>query len=92
MHAAQSSVEGLVDLRHLPADRRLLLDDIDLVARLGDVERGLDSGDTAADHKRALGYGAFARGERRIEVNLCYCGTTEDDRLFGRTLLILVYP
>ena len=50
--------ERLVDLGHLAADGRLLLDDVDLEAGLRDVERGLDAGDAAADDQRALGDGA----------------------------------
>ena len=53
--------EGLVQLGHLAADGGLLFDDVDLEARVGDVQRRLDAGDAAADDQRALGDGAFAR-------------------------------
>ena len=40
--------EGLVELRHVPADRRFALDQIHRITRVGDLERGLDAGDAAA--------------------------------------------
>ena len=64
----------------------LLLDDIDLEARIRDVERGLDARDTAADDERALGNGALARGKRRVQMHLCDCCSAENDSLFGSRL------
>ena len=46
--------KGLVELRHMPANRGLLFDEIDLIAGLGEVERGLHAGNaTAHDHDGA---------------------------------------
>ena len=44
--------EGLVELGHVPADRRLALDQVDRVAGVGQFQRGLQAGDAAADHER----------------------------------------
>ena len=44
--------EGLVEHRHVAADGGLALDEVDLLARIGDLERGLDAGDAAADDER----------------------------------------
>ena len=84
MHAAQSRVgKRLVDLSHLTADGRLLLDDVDLKARISDIERGLNTCNTAADNERALCYGTLARDERRVQVNLCDSCSAEDYSLLG---------
>ena len=74
--------ERLVDLRHLAADGRLLLDDIDLKAGVRDIERGLNARDAAADDKRALCNGAFAGRKRRVELYLCDGCSAENDSLF----------
>ncbi len=42
--------KGLVEAGHHPADGRALFNQIDLVAQGGEVESGLNAGDTAADH------------------------------------------
>ena len=44
--------EGLVELGHVAADRRLALDEVDREAGVGDLERGGDAGDPAADDQR----------------------------------------
>ncbi len=75
--------EGLVKLCHFAADGRLGFNDIDREARVGNVQRGLDAGNTAADNQGALGNGAFARGERRVKVDLCNRRFAENDSLFG---------
>ena len=54
--------EGLVDLGHFAADGWLLLDNVDLEACLGDIERRLDARDAAADDQRALCHRAAACG------------------------------
>ena len=55
MHAAQSSVgKVLSNTGHVPADRRLLFDQIYGAARIGDIERGLNSGDAGA-HNQSRG-------------------------------------
>ncbi len=46
--------EGLVELGHDPTDGGLLLDDGHLEAGVGQVERGLDAGDSAADDQDVL--------------------------------------
>jgi len=53
-HGAVVGGEGLVELGHLAANGRLRLDQVDLEAPLGEIERGLHPGDAAADdHYRA---------------------------------------
>ena len=54
--------EGLVDLGHLAADGWLLLDNVDLEACLGDIERRLDARDAAADDQCPLCHRAAACG------------------------------
>ncbi len=54
--------EGLVELRHVAAEGRRLLDQIDLVPPLGQVEGTLDAGDASAQHEgSAGGLGGCAR-------------------------------
>ncbi len=48
-HRAVVGGEGLVQLGHLAADGRRLLDQIDPIARSGEIERGLDAADAATD-------------------------------------------
>ena len=43
--------EGLVELRHVPADGGLALDEVNLLAGVGQGQRGVDAGDAAADHE-----------------------------------------
>ncbi len=52
--------EGLVELQHVAADGGLLLDQVDLVAAVGDVERGLHAGDAATHHHHVGVHGHFA--------------------------------
>ena len=84
--------EGLVDLGHFAANGRLFLDDIDLKARVRNVQRGLNTGDAAADDKCALGNGAGACRERRVELHLGDGGPSENDGLFRRFLAVFVNP
>ena len=49
-HRAVVGGEGLVELRHDPADRRLFFDQIDVIAGIGKIESRLHPGDTASDH------------------------------------------
>ena len=49
-HGAVVGGEGLVQLGHHAADGRLALHQVDLITAIGQVQRGLDAGDTAADH------------------------------------------
>ena len=84
--------EGLVQLGHLAADGGLLLHDVHVEARVGDVQRGLDAGDTAADDQRPLGHGAFAGGQGGVQVDLGHGGLAEDDGLFGADGHVLMDP
>ena len=84
--------ERLVDLGHLAADGRLLFDDIDLKASLGNVQRRLDARDAAANDERALGDRAAARGQRRVQMYLGDGGAAQNDGLFRARFLVLVDP
>ena len=56
-HGAVAGGEGLVELGHAAADGRRRLDQIDLEAGLGQVQRRLDAGDAGAGHHdRADGF------------------------------------
>ena len=48
-HRAVIGRERLIELRHVAADRRFLLDEVDLEALIGQIERGLHPRDAAAD-------------------------------------------
>ena len=84
--------EGLVDLGHLAADGRLLFDDIDLEAGLGNIQSRLDARDAAADDERALCDRAGTCGQRCIQMHLGNGGAAQDDRLFRARFLVLVDP
>jgi hypothetical protein len=58
--------EGLVELGHVPADGRFALDQVDMEARVGDLERRLDAGDAAAHHQRIRVDGDFDLLERFV--------------------------
>ena len=62
--------EGLRQLAHVAADRRLLLDQHHLHAAVGHVERRLDAGDAAADHQRAPLDRDADRVERLVDLHL----------------------
>ena len=64
---AVESGEGLVELRHHAADGRLSLDQVDIVAGFGDVERGLDPCDPAANDEGRRIHVGIHRVERFVE-------------------------
>ena len=84
--------ERFVELSHLTADRRILFYDINGEACVGNVKRGLNAGDTAADNQCAFCYRGFTGGEGCVEVNLCNGCLTEDDCFFGTGQDVLMYP
>ena len=84
--------ERLIELAHTAADAGGLLYDIDFIACVCNVERGLDACNTAADDERALCYAAFAREQRRVKIDLCDSRSGKDDGLFGRFFHVLVDP
>ena len=45
--------EGLVELGHVPADGRLAFHQVDVLAGVGQGQRGVDAGDAAAHHQHA---------------------------------------
>ena len=58
--------EGLVELGHVPADRGLALDQVDLLAGVGQGQRRVDAGDAAADHEDVGMDGNFLHLERPV--------------------------
>ena len=84
--------ERLVELCHLTADGRLGFHDIHREARVRDIQSGLNARDTAADNKRPLGNGRFARRQRRVEVDFRDRRLGEDNRLFRSRCHILMHP
>jgi hypothetical protein len=46
---------GLVECCHQTANRRLLFHEINLVSRISEIQRSLDSGNASADYKRTFG-------------------------------------
>ena len=84
--------EGLAELAHVAADGGVLLDQDDLVAAVGDVERRLDAGDAAADHQGALGDGDADALERLVVLDLLDDGAGDVDRLGGGLAAVLVDP
>ena len=84
--------ERLIQLRHLAADGGRLFHDVHLVARVGNVQRGLNARDAAADDQRALDDRALPGLERRVEMQFGDGGLGEDDRLFGALRHIPVDP
>ncbi len=89
---AVKSWESFVKLSHLSADSRLSFNDIDFIARIGNIERGLNSGDTSADDERSFGNGAFTRLQRGVEADLCNGGAGKNNCLFGGLLFVLMNP
>ncbi len=49
-HRAVVGREGLVELRHVPTDAGRFLDQVDLKASVGEIERRLNAADATADH------------------------------------------
>ena len=84
--------EGLVKLRHSSADGGGLLNDVYLIARVCDIDCGLNTCDTAADNECTLGYAALTGGKGSVEVDLCNCGTCKNNCLFGSLFNVLVDP
>ncbi len=68
-HGAVVGGEGLVELGHVAADGRLFFQQVDVQARLGQIERGLNSGYSSADdqHRTDLFSG------RGTNPWLCHC-------------------
>ena len=93
MHCEQSSVGKVSEswLMWPPIDG-VLLDQHDLVAAVGDVERRLDAGDAAADDQGALGHRDADRLQRLVVLDLLDDGAGDVDRLGGRLAAVVVDP
>ena len=89
---AVQSGEGLVDLGHFPADGRLLLHNVHREARLGNIQGGLNPGDTAADDQGALGHRTLPGGEGGVQLHLGNGRPAQDNGLFRGHLPVLVNP
>ena len=84
--------EGFVQLGHAPTDGGLLLHNINLIARFGDVQRCLDAGDTAANNQRPLHHVALPCVQRTIEAHLGNGRLSQLDGLGRSFFFILQYP
>ena len=60
--------EGLVELGHVAADGRLALDEVDLLAGVGQRHGGVDAGDAAADHQHVGVDGHLLHFERLVDA------------------------
>ncbi len=69
-HGAVVGGKGLVELRHLAADGRQLLDQVDLEARGGKVQGGLNAADPTTDHHDVA---EVARHGARYDVQVREC-------------------
>jgi hypothetical protein len=66
-HGTVVGREGLIELRHLAAERRRFVDEVNLEARVGKIKSGLNTADAAADNHdiselaltRSFGGGSF---------------------------------
>jgi hypothetical protein len=65
-HGAIIGREGLVQLGHMPADGRFLLNQVDLEALIGQIQGSLNAGDAAANHHNRAGYRAGRRQGRTV--------------------------
>ncbi len=84
--------KGLVELRHVAADRGIPFDQIDLLPRFGQFERGLDAGDAAADHQY-VGVDVDEAGRQRLEEPCPIDGAVDQGLgLGGRLVLVLRHP
>ena len=84
--------EGLVQLGHAPADGRLLFHNVHLEPGVGNVQRGLDTGDAAADDQRPLGHLTGTGQKRRVQMHLGNGSPHENDGLLGCLLHIFMNP
>ena len=84
--------ERFVQHGHLSADRRLFFHQVNREAGLGNVERGCNAGNSAADYKSALCHRSFARSKGRVQYRFRDGGFSQSDGLFGRVRHVLHYP
>ena len=82
----------LIQLGHPSSDARSFLYDIDRIACLCDVKRGLNSGDTTADDERTLRDEALTRLKRGVQIHLCNGCPHQNHSLLRCLLHILVDP
>ena len=84
--------ECFIQLGHPSSDARGFLYDIDRIACLCDVKRGLNSGDTTADDERTLRDKALTRLKRGVQIHLCNGCPHQNHSLLRCLLHILVDP
>ena len=76
--------ESLVKLRHLSADRIVLLNNINRKSRVRNVECSRDSCDTAADYQCAFCHWCLAFNKRRVKNCLCDSCLAQSNGFFCR--------
>ena len=84
--------ESLVELGHVPADRRLAFDEVDGIARVSQLQRCLEARDTPADHERGLVHADEHRFQRLLVLHPTHSGCDERLDLLGRECSILGHP
>ena len=84
--------EGLIDLSHFTADRRLLLYDINIEACLRYIKCSLYTSYTSADNKCSLYHRTLTCCERCVEVYLRNSSLTKNYCLLCSCCYLFVYP
>ncbi len=84
--------KGLVVLRHVAADTRLALDEVDGVAGIRQLQRRLDASDAASDHQRVLVDRHGRRFERLLALHAGDRPGHKRHGLPGRGLLVPRHP
>ena len=84
--------EGLIQLAHTATNGRLLFHDIHLIAGIGNIQSGLNTGDAAADDQRPLGNGAFTGEQGGVQMHLGNSSPHQNYGLFCGLGHILVNP
>ena len=84
--------ERLIQLSHLTTDGGLLLNDVHLKTGVGNIQSGLDTGDTTADDQRTLGHGRLTGDQGGVQVDLSHRRLTQNNSLLGTAEHILMYP
>ena len=84
--------EGLVQLGHMPADGRFPLDQIDLLAGVGQLEGRLDAGNAAADHQGGRGHIDIAHLQRLVMAHPADGGSDHFLALAVACCLVIDHP
>ncbi|OPZ85249.1 MAG: hypothetical protein BWY76_01490 [bacterium ADurb.Bin429] len=84
--------EGLVELRHVAADGRLALHQVDLLAGVGQRQRRVDAGDAAAHHQHVRLHRHPLALQRLVPAHAGYRRGDQCPRLLGGGCFIRRHP